>query len=1619
MPTIDEFLDTDTSVSADDFLDEKEAVQSGPSIGEILTRWSAQPQFEIPYSPGMPYGAPPPAATAQRQQEIEPTSTRREFVRGLNPFANLEPPSEMTEFIAAGAARTAAIPPEELARLGNDISRQYEAQIMALGPQSESTNPDNAARAVKRIGELKLEKQAALANLGIGTLEAFTSPHLPKPTAQEVTSITGMTGRPAQLLTSGLGAVSDIGASLFTPEGLGLWLPGAGPVMAKAFIPVMATDAAKLTSQAISAYAAGDTKTGDEALAGAGAVAVMLGIPMVRARGKNAAVELSQMLDKAKLEGFPQAKVAPEIRAGSPFLRTEAPAEPISMGFRPQPPLGLSAELEPPVMPGISMEGKPVEFSPTVSLRETFDPSGLRTLEVPQEVQTQFQGVQPPAPPMAPGPRPATASRVVRLQGEAAQRMADWEKAMSEKVSQEQTQPAHPDKPLTANQLRIIQDSLRQAVSENQIPGRKPGLIADGPLEAWADKVFKDAKDQNLKFGGGDDKMLAAGVIKISAMIERGVTDISRLTIEVIRELGEAARPFIPQMLDTAKNLRATTLEGGEKNALYQKTDALLRDVQQREVTQEGAGRVSGSEGRPQTPEARQEVTGAEAARLLNERLLKESDIESLSFEDVNKIKNQHEVGQIAGLDLSPSDVPRLKQNYEKAWQAQTEAFRETMAAEDAGNTTKFAEASRRQIVEGSKANIYAGMMMSASRGEAGVTGSNRLLFLERIKQAQERGGETRGLQETQKEVTQPEAVTEPPQSFTDLLESLKYPETGEGRLYSLPHPDAIKAIGRSTWNSAIDLAIRAIKAGKAIGEAIEIALSHIRKNASGKFDEAKARANLEFVTKSEVPTPKTEQPTGTLPPTAPGTGEPVKLVSESAAKAMESKVKIAAQKDVDKLTEQLTLFNKEIGDALESGGQFLPKDLRPEVAKGAPAEAKTVTNKAINQYFVNKLSSIRRVLNDVKNKFSQQADAESLQYIKLLQERFEQAFRQVQELRRASHESLYFWNKIKAEYQDIARAAGQMPEMKKQLPIINQIIKDLRSRDYKEAAKNLFVEFQRLNLFTPGSWTLDFSTNLYATASKMPTWAIMDLGALITGRPASKMGTAMRALADNLKNWNPLGKRFRLPERIEAELGTTAGGEFGGANKQVMIDFNEYFPNHPELARQLNRLDYIAAGPVRMKRAVDGFFGRFGATAELYNRAYIEGRSRGLLGDDLKRFVEDFVQNPSDAAFDRAVTTGKELKFNRDLTKIEEAFANNILTKLVIETFPRWSLQFTRWGGEMIGVNPSFFKKLFTGKATAEDTVNYLVKAATGWGGIYAFNQLFYDNIDANSMEYVKEDGNRVRLAGRTPAPELFFINAVLRGDKEKAKAALQYLSIPGAQMLSGKSGGLLSPLFETIQESITGRYTAEQTVRELTKLVNNAIPGKSILGLIRSIYDPTVREGIGSPIPGVASLLPQRINPTTGEPLAPKQRIPGTQIEMPTVGGTPFPGAERVLNPIESALLNHGLGVTRPRRTSIIELPAEDVPKAVRQEYEKMVGKNIQEYVGEEIKKPEFWELEFDIRRELLSELMTAARAVAKADIADKYNTSPVTIKTEPLNIQRLPERLKKKRGYSAIEP
>lgn len=105
--------------------------------------------------------------------------------------------------------------------------------------------------------------------------------------------------------------------------------------------------------------------------------------------------------------------------------------------------------------------------------------------------------------------------------------------------------------------------------------------------------------------------------------------------------------------------------------------------------------------------------------------------------------------------------------------------------------------------------------------------------------------------------------------ALIERLESMRFEEGRGDRLYSLPHPDAIKQIGKTAWNNAIDVAIAAIKAGKKVGEAITAAITHLKRNVSN-FDETQIRNNLRYILGQEAGGGGAAGATGTVARTRP-----------------------------------------------------------------------------------------------------------------------------------------------------------------------------------------------------------------------------------------------------------------------------------------------------------------------------------------------------------------------------------------------------------------------------------------------------------------------------------------------------------------------------------------------------------------------------------------------------------------------------------------------------------------------------------------------------------------------------------------------------------------------------
>lgn len=508
-------------------------------------------------------------------------------------------------------------------------------------------------------------------------------------------------------------------------------------------------------------------------------------------------------------------------------------------------------------------------------------------------------------------------------------------------------------------------------------------------------------------------------------------------------------------------------------------------------------------------------------------------------------------------------------------------------------------------------------------------------------------------------------------------------------------------------------------------------------------------------------------------------------------------------------------------------------------------------------------------------------------------------------------------------------------------LPIYTNLLKSLRNitrltQTEQQAFLRDLVDAWRLNLFAVTSWTLDLGGNLTETFAQVGGAAGRDIGHALGGR----------LTFPSLKGFFRALKRSPLPapisEGIEQQV---AGGELvrlGGFGKGPGT-----FTTRTTPASQA--LDYLVGSPLYAKGVVDGGFRKFVASAHLWRKAIEAADRQGFRGLERRAFYDRFWANPTQDAIDAVVREGNKAGFARSLSKIEERIAGSTAMRLFGDAFARWPFQFTRAMGEWLGVNPEMWRRLASGRHVA-DLGEYLGKTLTGWGGVWAINELFYDNVDWRSMEYVAPEGNRVRLSGRDPIPSILFLLATIKGDKDAATSALRFASLPFAKVLVGLSegrveGGLLGGLVSNVSRAIQQRQVLPRGLRrELDDTVNRLIPGQSILSALKTMFDPITREGIGANLPGVSLALPAAINPTTGAPLAPAQRFLGSP-EFPQIGGTPIPGAERQLDPVSRLLSTLGLLTYRGPRSPIAGVPASQVDESVRREWVTELGKQRQQ--------------------------------------------------------------------------
>ncbi len=484
-------------------------------------------------------------------------------------------------------------------------------------------------------------------------------------------------------------------------------------------------------------------------------------------------------------------------------------------------------------------------------------------------------------------------------------------------------------------------------------------------------------------------------------------------------------------------------------------------------------------------------------------------------------------------------------------------------------------------------------------------------------------------------------------------------------------------------------------------------------------------------------------------------------------------------------------------------------------------------------------------------------------------------------------------------------------------------------------------VDSFRLNLFSITSFSLDLVGNAAELGAQAAEGLGRDLVRVVKGNPTfPSMQATFRAIRARGKN-----NTAKLTKEITNELGFTALGEpIRGGFKAGPGTFTE------RSTTASKGLDYLVGTPLYLKGFIDTGAKRFSVTMNLMEDALLKAREKGLTGLDKQNFITEFFKKPPTQALNKAVIEGKKAGFSRNLDSIVEraVLRQGAITPLLINAFARWPFQFTRWAAEMVGYNRPMLAKIRAGTASAEEIGGYLVKTATGVGGLMLIDKMLYDQIDWNTLEYKHANGDRTALQGREPIASALVLLAVLKGDLPAFSGAVGRSSFPFANLIEGEFG-LVGSLVNALSDANRGGYQNPRTFKnEVVSTLNRAIPGQALLAVTKEIFDSKVREGIGAKLPLISKALPERIDPSTGKALQLKQKIPGTDIEIPAISGVPVPGFRRVFNDIQRIEALVGLRVSRPRRVSIGGFPPTDVPEELRQDFLREFGKQRQRISG-----------------------------------------------------------------------
>lgn len=782
-----------------------------------------------------------------------------------------------------------------------------------------------------------------------------------------------------------------------------------------------------------------------------------------------------------------------------------------------------------------------------------------------------------------------------------------------------------------------------------------------------------------------------------------------------------------------------------------------------------------------------------------------------------------------------------------------------------------------------------------------------------------------------------------------------------------------------------------------------------------------------ETAPRAEVPAGPPTEPARTPSPPPPQKGEERTGPGAERAKAMAGRLRTLADEAMG-LNEQAKQLLPE-AETIRETGTLAPEAREPFRETGEKPEtfATRFSEKDIAalQAKVVTLSrdyaEIRRLMETAADPFAAHTARTAQDLLASVTAQLNQAAKEFRKVRFAAGRAVKRFDRpIPQDALEALVQAGVMTEWlthaKPRLPIYTNLLRVLKDislmkepREREQALRD-FVDAWRLNLFAVTSWSLDLVGNTSEGGMQVAGGIGRDIVHLLRGHATfPSLQGLFRAIRERAVH---IGQP--VLDRIEEGLGASIGGERirGGFTGAISGEVPGTFTQRTTAVSKV--MDILPGAPLYAKGMFDLGAKRLASTATLWREAIEEADRRGITGVmERREFFKRFLAEPPEEAANRAILQGRKAGFDRPLTDIEERIARSTLVRLVGDVFARWPFQFTRTMAEWLGLDPVFLRRVLSRQASPEEWGEWMAKTATGWTGVYLLSQTLYDRTDFNSMEYVHEDGNRTRLSNRDPIPTGLWLAAVLRGDVERATAALRYASIPAARLLTGE-GGLLGGIISTANKAIANADVDSRALRrEMTDMVNRAIPGQALLSAVKTVFDPTIREGVGANVPGVSLALPPAIARTTGEPLQPRQRVAG--IELPAIGGTPIPGAQRLLDSVERLLSRYGLLVYRGPRQPIAGHPPAEVPDDIMREWLEEFGRRrnrLLSPLGERLERGELAQRNPDAVRKMIQARDGQAAKLATIEINRKYGTRGKLPRRPTIRERRGPEVFERER-------